>query len=241
MSNADELLKLKELLDSGILTEEEFKSEKDKILDVKPNVKKLINYKTENLATVPFGKSSSFEDMLTTYIYLEDMRLEIKDNKVYQHCEYDEGIFRSSAKYKRPYKLFGGDLSNPKWTKSIPLDEILNIPNPGSYLKERQEEIAGKKPPTKRNSNLDMYQPYVIKGAPKDKTDIFNPEKITLWIYFLDNHFIDEILKFEKNLYTAINQITPNCPKCSFVGLRPAPRLRDCVTCRWRYENLNNL
>ena len=37
MSNADELIKLKELLDSGLLTEEEFNLEKEKILKVNKN------------------------------------------------------------------------------------------------------------------------------------------------------------------------------------------------------------
>ena len=40
MSTADELFKLKELLDSGVLTQEEFDKEKEKILGYKIQKKK---------------------------------------------------------------------------------------------------------------------------------------------------------------------------------------------------------
>ena len=40
MSSADELKKLKELLDSGVLTQEEFDKEKNKLLDVQPQADK---------------------------------------------------------------------------------------------------------------------------------------------------------------------------------------------------------
>ena len=53
MSNADELLKLKELLESGLLSEEEFSIEKNKILNrkddlINTNLEKT-NYKTPNI------------------------------------------------------------------------------------------------------------------------------------------------------------------------------------------------
>ena len=47
MSSADELKKLKELLDSGVLTQEEFDKEKNKLLDVQPQADKSSN-DTEN-------------------------------------------------------------------------------------------------------------------------------------------------------------------------------------------------
>ena len=259
MSNADELLKLKKLLDSGVLTEEEFNSEKNKILGEKPKQNKAVKYKTENLVIKP--NDSNFESveeyanimgglitlgligtlgadakstppLLKTYRYLEDMRLEIKNNKIYHRWEYTEDILRSERKYKQPYIDYVGDVFNTKWKKSIPLDEILEITGGTRLLKTKKKVWANEKPPTKKTKSQDMFQEYVVKGVSKT---------IRLYVYFRDNYFIDEIINFEKKLFKAMKECSANCPKCSFEGLRPATRIRDCLTCQWRYENLKNI
>tara|TARA_B100001057_G_scaffold360577_1_gene362918 strand:+ start:180 stop:962 length:783 start_codon:yes stop_codon:yes gene_type:complete len=260
MSNADELMKLKELLDSGILTEEEFKSEKEKILGVKPNQNKVITFKTENLVTKPIEKKSAavvefanmmngllwfgliggvlggmpkMPELLKTYKYLEDMRLEIKDNKIYHRWEYNEAIKWSKKEYKLPYLQYVGDLDNIKWKKSIPLDEVLYVYGDEELIKNhKRKNWAEYKPPSKITKVEDMFQTYEIKGVSKT---------IKLFIYFRESYYVDEIVKFEKKLFKAIKENSPNCPKCAFAGLRPATRLRDCNTCHWRYQKLKNI
>ncbi len=59
MSSADEILKLKELLDNDIITQEEFEKKKKEILNLESNVKKEIQQKSSNIKTqnIPNNKN----------------------------------------------------------------------------------------------------------------------------------------------------------------------------------------
>ena len=63
MSNADELIKLKELLDSGVLTQEEFDIEKEKLLNQDSNTESTSEEESvENLQEATIDEKTGVAD-----------------------------------------------------------------------------------------------------------------------------------------------------------------------------------
>ena len=102
MSNADEILKLKELLDNGIITNEEFEKKKKELLEVKDNPKVSFEDETNITSNSKNKKMGCFSSTILVVIILSicfiifgQLVIEPSNERFYNNQEVIEGLVTS--------------------------------------------------------------------------------------------------------------------------------------------------
>ena len=239
MSNADELLKLKELLDSGVLTEEEFNKEKGQLLSESSSNNESISYKTKNLATkwvkpfmLPSIKKQKFYGT-EIWGYIDSSIFELKGNKVSNHFEFNESIKQDKIAYNyylknEKFGLYEHKMKDKPLSGSseLLLTEIVEDVGYELITLYREKELKKKKP---KEIN---FQSYFLSSRKKS-------QGLQIHINYMDDDIYDELTKFRDILLKEIKKFVPNCVKCGTEGIRSAG-LR-CGPCRWRFDNLASI
>ena len=232
MSNADELLKLKELLESGLLSEEEFSIEKNKILNrkddlINTNLEKT-NYKTPNIKCN--SKKTNMGFMWNKFI--KNQCIEIQNDRVTHYKEYDEELIRQKNKMSLFKQNIGHELI---YEKSLHLSEVFS-----AHL-EVDETI--KKQIDKGSSFMSTYWiSFNIRT---------NRDYIRCDVDYFDKENLKIIEDLYEALYPLIKDNKPTCPNCgsefiraargrvgmATVGILASKTKVKCGTCKQRFDN----
>ena len=246
MSNADELLKLKELLDNGVLSEEEFQIEKEKILGL--NHLENISYQTSNLATDYTHEKNLFgKDMKTKFgnykypktvsiidIYKIKDVLEIKKDKVNHYYEYQDTI-NKDKKAIRLLQTLGES------TSGVISNNIKNI-HRTYWSVDKNYELESFKHYKDFNFFLKDYEPYFNSKEQVwcryglDNGDLDSKNTISIAFDIKQTDILNELILFNTNLFKKMKDNSSKCPKCGNEGLRST--YVRCFVCRWRYTSL---
>jgi len=238
MSNADELLKLKELLDSGILTQDEFNKEKDKVLNedtfLKNETKGSINFKTPNLIT---NTKPNFLYSLAYEAYLKNKYLEINGDVVTLFKEWDKDLLEKKGKLDK----FEKGMKDVEGYKDFVVQGNLYIPEVFIGYIDLDQKILREK-----NKKKEEKRSYWVEFVIRTNTD-----SLGLSFDYFDIENRNNIENFHKKLVPLIKDNKPSCPHCGSefiraargrvgmvtVGVLAVKTKVKCGTCKKRFDN----
>lgn len=254
MSNADELIKLRKLLDNGTINKEEFFVEKEKITGVK-SVNQ-ISSDTGNLIPPHFqdiSKKLRWKEVVNTnnFIYYQEVsRLKLLDGEVRYFFKYDKNLLdedRVPEKYYKKFQnkekknvIYNDDLYSGEVSLGIDIiSEISLSPNKDKVKLER-EKWSYKSGITKfGNFSITIPSSFlaevldIVTGIPWTMNSINGIRNINVQFDYLNNDYFEKLFKFRSDLIKAIRNEVPSCPAC---GESKFVMSSACSTCQWRFK-----